>query len=233
MGESNISRYENLYTPEELSKFFEKVDYIIARNKRNFDFCEKYTQNKTILSNNAPEKFFTKQDQRQARKKLNLPQDKFILGFVGDQSKRKGYDFYQKLKKNYDDITFVHVSKAQRLTNDKNEILKSYSRKDMVSFYNAVDAILILSRYEGSSNVMAEAMACEANIIVNGADELVYDSRNYNKKKIINIDDWENDLSCPKNLNLIDEIIKLSAISVGAKPEQDLLYELLNREIEK
>ncbi len=58
----------------------------------------------------------------------------------------------------------------------------------MVYFYNSMDAVLILSRYEGSSNVLSEAMACGTVVIINKCDELLKDSKNYQKKIVIDFE---------------------------------------------
>ena len=93
-------------------------------------------------------------DPKNALKKLNWDSKKKYILFAADPSR------YEK--------NFELASKAIKSLNLKNTVLKyldNVSNDDMFLFYNASDVVLLTSLWEGSPNVIKEAMACNSKIV--------------------------------------------------------------------
>jgi glycosyltransferase involved in cell wall biosynthesis len=198
MGESFIKYYNEMH----ISKYVLDFDLIIARNVRNYNFCISFGAKNVKLISNMAGTNFKKLDRKSCLGALNINDSLLNIGFVGSKSTRKGYDFF---------VDLYHSCKgkygfynATSDSNDKLGIKDLYiPNEKMQLFYNAMDIIIIPSRFEGSSNVLAEAMACECIIVINKIDELIFDSISYSKLIIIDID-MEDTIH---NLDLIEKSI--------------------------
>jgi len=100
--------------------------------------------------------FFQPMPREEARKKLNLPQDKKLVCWVGQNTRpEKRFDIVQ-----------AAVAIAQKKDPDIEFVLVSGKPPDVVPVYmNACDVILLVSDGEGSPMVIKEAMACNLPIV--------------------------------------------------------------------
>lgn len=131
-----------------------------------------------VIPNTVPqERLHSALNKSQARRAFSIPSGKIILGFVGRMDANKNpYLLIDALK--YLPDCFV-VALAGRETDVK---IYDYARKalgrnykkrafhlgaiDNVSdIYKAMDALVVLSKYEGFCNVIAEAWACRVPVI--------------------------------------------------------------------
>jgi len=107
------------------------------------------------------------QDKAKVRSALGLPADRFLVLYAGPPDKRKGFDFL---------INEVRArlgpGQSLVLTADlKNQpsnliALGRIDFKEMVKYYQACDALIMPSYYEGCSYALAEALACGLPSIV-------------------------------------------------------------------
>lgn len=86
-------------------------------------------------------------------KKVNFPKG-FNIIFVSDPTrKEKNFSLAEKAVNSLN-ITDIHLHTLFNLPN-----------KDLASYYNAADLILLTSKWEGSPNVIKEAMSCNCPIV--------------------------------------------------------------------
>jgi teichuronic acid biosynthesis glycosyltransferase TuaC len=91
-------------------------------------------------------------EQNQARKFLNLDEDRKYILFAGA--------FANQVK------NFSLAQEAVALLTNTNLIeLQGYSREEVVLLLNAVDVVLMTSFTEGSPQIIKEAMACNCPIV--------------------------------------------------------------------
>ena len=158
------------------------------------DACEKLDYDKSngiVIPNGVDTNVFKPMDKEEARKKLSLPLDKKIVGFVGNLIEVKGADrlpaIARELLKLRSDIFFFIVGDGPLL-----KMLREKMPRDISLFsgrleyglmpmaMNSIDVLVVPSRREGFGTVILEARACGARIVgtnVGGIPEAVGDER--------------------------------------------------------
>ena len=116
--------------------------------------------------NSTDLKLFYKKNKAECRKKLELPQDKFIVGFVGGFIERKGD---KRLLEAINQIDGAYGAFAGRgdnpPTGEKVVFCKALKHETVSDFLNAIDVFCLPTLSEGSCNAIVEAMACGCPII--------------------------------------------------------------------
>lgn len=132
-----------------------KVDYIIVKSEK----MRYHVKNKVpidVIPNGINFDLFKQMDQNLARKKLNLNQDEFLILFLGNPNNHvKNFN----LAKNSFDIFHSNYSDTKLLAPF------GITSEEVVTYMNACDVLLFTSFWEGSPNVVKEAMACNLPII--------------------------------------------------------------------
>lgn len=107
-------------------------------------------------------------DKCEARKRLNLPQDKFIVGFCGSYDERKGV---LRLDKAVDDIADTDIVLAAvgkgkiQPQSEKCVLTGPINHVDLGWFYSAIDVFAFPTYNEGCCTAIVEAIACGCPII--------------------------------------------------------------------
>ncbi|MBR3873233.1 MAG: glycosyltransferase [Clostridia bacterium] len=107
-------------------------------------------------------------DKLQARKKLGLPEDKFIVGFCGSYDVRKGV---LRLEKAVDmiedpDVCLAAVGRGTCMpTSPKCVWTGTINHEELAWFYSAVDVFAFPTYNEGCCTAIVEAIACGCPII--------------------------------------------------------------------
>ena len=145
---------------------FEATKHHIDQNSKHF-----------FIPNLVNTKNYSPGDKRQAKKKIGVPENTFVIGTVGVISKHhKRMDYFIKeigrlggdVRKAY------HVVMAGASADDTNEIIKlaqlklgnrvsvflDLPRHEMPNLYNAIDVFVLCSLVEALPMVVIEAMAC-------------------------------------------------------------------------
>ena len=122
------------------------------------------------------------------RSQLGIPTQDPLIGMVGSFKRQKGHDCFLRmaaqLKKSFPNATFLIAGAPVRVgfeAGNQYEIeIKQMAaalnlgkqcrfignQKDMKAVYNACDLTVLLSRREGTPNVVLESMACSVPVIV-------------------------------------------------------------------
>ncbi len=124
---------------------------------------------------------FKKEDKQECRKKLNLPQNKFIVLFDRNLEHVYGLEYmlegFKKFSMNKDDVIFLIVSTgslekevkkfiSKNSLNEKILVTGRVPNNELPHFLNASDVYISTSLSDGSSLALLEAMACGLGLIV-------------------------------------------------------------------
>ncbi len=167
-----------------LSRFLAKnVDQIIVKSKEMRNHLD-FIPNVEIIPNGVNFDFFKPLDQSEMRKKLNIDQDLFVALFLGNaKNERKNF----KLAK-------AAVEKLKATEGyEKTELINPWgiSHSQVVEYMNAANVLLLTSYWEGSPNVVKEAMACNLPIISVNVGDLEKHLKNTKNCFIVPFDENE------------------------------------------
>lgn len=122
-----------------------------------------------VAPNAVDHSLFKKMDKEECRRKLGLPQGKFIVGFVGGFIERKGDKRLLAAVNQLNDIylAFAGVPGAGQSVPSGERVLfcKPLKHEEVPVLLNAVDVFCLPTLSEGSCNAVAEALACGIPVI--------------------------------------------------------------------
>jgi len=119
-----------------------------------------------MCPNGIDDRIFRKRDQKEARNKLGLPLDLFIVGFVGGFIERKGDKRLLMAASGLDDVYLAFVGKGENPPSGEKVIFcDSLNHESISDFLNAIDIFVLPTLYEGSCNAVIEAMACGKPVV--------------------------------------------------------------------
>lgn len=127
------------------------------------------SKNRVIIlpSGYRKDRFYVR-DSVEARKKLGLPLDKFLVGFCGSFDDRKGIKRLEASINKTNDIYLVAVGKGAKEyqpTSNKCIFCQTVNHDELAWFYNAVDVYAMPTYHEGSCTAIVEAIACGKPIV--------------------------------------------------------------------
>jgi len=141
-----------------VSKFIaNKVDHIIVKSEQMKSLVETRVPI-SIIPNGVNFEIFKTKNFAESRKNLGLNKDDFIVLFLGNSN--DGIKNFKLAKSGFDVFKELKV--------DPRIIFKNpygIDENSVVEYMNASDVLLLTSFYEGSPNVIKEAMACNLPII--------------------------------------------------------------------
>jgi len=186
----SISNNNKAFIKEVLEKAAKAIFVSKALMK---DACEKLGYEKSngiVIPNGVDTNVFKPMDKEGAKKKLSLPLNKKIVGFVGNLIEVKGADrlpaIARELMKLRSDVFFLIVGDGplmktlrERMPTKNTHFAGRVEYELMPVVMNAIDVLVVPSRQEGLGTVILEARACGARVVgtnVGGIPEAVEDS---------------------------------------------------------
>ena len=118
-----------------------------------------------IFPNGFDETIFYPRDKKEAREKLGLPQDEFIVSFVGHFIERKGID---KLMAAVEKCGVKMICAGKGPIDPRGEnclFAGTIGHEELPWFYSASDAFVLPTLNEGCCNAIVEALACGLPIV--------------------------------------------------------------------
>ena len=164
--ESEVSNHYGEIKPEEMRG----VHGIIAVSSANLNDLKSRAFSEgipTLLSLNAVDKqIFVPKDKAECRKKFALPEDAFIVGFVGYFIERKGHNRVLEACAELEGVRLAFAGKGEISPSGQNVVFcKSLEHEAIADFLNAVDVFVLPTLHEGCCNAVIEAMSCGKAII--------------------------------------------------------------------
>lgn len=169
-GESSISAFNNTREiTSEMCNYIKGVICVSSKNKEESISLGLTTSDKCLVKPNAVNsELFRKLDKFGCRKKLGLPQDAFIISFVGAFIERKG------VKRVADAIKMIEgapvyscfIGRGAQDPDCENILYKGGALHEQIPEYlNASDVFVLPTLAEGCCNAIVEAMSCGLPII--------------------------------------------------------------------
>jgi glycosyltransferase involved in cell wall biosynthesis len=217
-GESDIAKLTKMekVTPE----FVEYVSGVICVSSKCKDESINLgltTSDKCIVIPNAIDanKFYLV-NKLECRKKLNVPEDAFIVCFVGWFIERKGPIRVSKAIENTgnSNIYSFFIGKGQQDVNSSHVLFKGSVVHDRLIIYlNAADVFVLPTLNEGCCNAVIEAMACGLPVI---SSNLPFNKDVLNETNSILIDPNDTNQIAEAILKLYQDKILRQRLSAGA-----------------
>lgn len=140
---------------------------VSTKNKQVLDSLGLFKDVPVVIAPNSVDATkFRKLDKKTCRSILNIPNDKFIVGFVGGFIERKGDKRVLAAVNQIDNVYMCFAGKGEDAPiGEKVLFCKSMSHDDIPIFLNAIDVFCLPTLSEGSCNAIVEAMACGCAIV--------------------------------------------------------------------
>lgn len=169
-GESEISRMFSF--PKDQKAFSDYVSGVVCVSSKNRDESIALgltTVDKCAVFPNAVNaELFRKMDKHHCREQLGLPQNAFIIAFVGWFIERKGPQRVARAIKQIQGkpVYSLFIGKGEQEPDCDNILFKGALPHEEVSVYlNAADAFVLPTLHEGCCNAVVEAMSCGLPIV--------------------------------------------------------------------
>ena len=169
-GESSISNITKLdLVPSDLKDLTKGVICVSSKNKEESISLGLTSEDKCLVKPNAVNsELFKKLNKKECRQKLGLPQDVFIISFVGAFIERKGVlrvaDAIKLIKG--EPVYSCFIGRGAQYPDCENILHKGGLRHEQIPEYlNASDVFVLPTLAEGCCNAIVEAMSCGLPII--------------------------------------------------------------------
>ena len=168
-GESSAWSIEHYGADKVKQELFEDLAGVVSVSSKNAEVLHKFAcvpeEKVRIFPNGFDETVFYPRDKQEAREKLGLPQDGFIVSFVGHFIERKGIDkLMGAVEKS--GVKMICAGKGPIAPRGENCLFAStIGHEELPWFYSASDAFVLPTLNEGCCNAIVEALACGLPIV--------------------------------------------------------------------
>ena len=152
-------------------KYLKHLSGIISVSEYNYKLLIEsgfITKEKKVLiaPNGIDSKNFYPIDKSEARKKLRIPRDVFVVAFTGAFSERKGFFKLCEALENLDNVYSIFMGKGESAPNCKNVIwYGSVPNNELKLYLSAADIFVLPTNGEGCCNAIIEALACGLPVV--------------------------------------------------------------------
>lgn len=121
-----------------------------------------------VAPNSIDAGLFFPRDRAECRRRLGLPEDRFIVGFVGTFKERKGDKRLLEAVNRTENVWAAFAGASEGETPPGGErvlFCRSLPHEEIPIFLNAADVFCLPTLNEGSCNALVEAMACGVPVV--------------------------------------------------------------------
>ena len=201
---------------------------IISVSKKNTEELRKlgFVGDVPIITapNSTDLSLFYKMDKLACRKQLGIPENKFVVGFVGGFIERKGDKRLLEAVNQLDDVYVAFAGRGDdKPSGDRVVFCKAMDHEQVPVLLNAVDVFVLPTLAESSCNAIVEAMACGLPII---SSNLPFNDDVLTNKNSIRINPMSVD-------EIANAIVRLKDENIRVKMGENALCTAQNLSIEK
>ena len=169
-----------------------------------------------VIPNAVDTDIFCPQDKKTCRKSLSLPEDEFIIGFVGSFSHRKGDQRILEAINGFNDVKAIFAGNGTKIPLSEQVLFCEDMDHDSIpAFLNCCDVFVLPTLNEGCSNAIVEAASCGLPIISSDLpfnDELL-DSTNSIRVDPLSIDQIRDAILLLKNNEVLRRTLSQGSLN--------------------
>lgn len=168
-GESSAWSIEHYGADKVRKELFDDLAGVVAVSSKNAEVLRQFDvvpeEKVKVFPNGFDDTVFYPRDKQEARKKLGLPEDAFIVSFVGHFIARKGLD---KLIPAVEKASVKMICAGKGPIDPRGEnclFAGTVGHEELPWFYSASDVFVLPTLNEGCCNAIVEALACGLPIV--------------------------------------------------------------------